>query len=353
MSRCVLGWKNDPAKTHTYQHSMLKPTVLRTKLSYTLFSVINLTVVVALLLAIAALVKIVALRVALLGLTYMVVIVVADRALLRLWRNKIVLDDRGLSASIDRSYLHVRWDEIEAIWQPEAVAKIGILRMTTPSGTRQLYLSLFDKARTWDAIRSHIPAEALQAGSYKQEPSYHEFQNVLRELIANYDLPLGTVHGPAQAIGWLLIGLFIPLALACLNAGLWVFVPLYILFSLLIAVYLLAIGRTEVDLSGVTHYAWFGRYRMDWDEITELESSPLDTWMILHGEGKRLSLPGIKLWSGIDRGRMLSLYMYVLAEKEVMQCETQWADFKLLNRGTRKPRTRETAPGSQRADPEE
>jgi hypothetical protein len=353
MCRGILGLEDDPTKGYSHQRSMLKPTVLRTKLSYTLFSVINLTVVVALLLAIAALVQIMVLRVFLLGLTYLVVVVVTDRALLRLWRNKIVLDERGLSASIDRSYLHVQWDEIESVWQPEAVAKIGILRMTTSDGTRQLYLNLFDKARTWDAIREHIPAAALRAGSYKQEPSYHEFQNVLKELIENYDLPLGTVHGPAQAIGWICIGLFVPLALACFNTGLWVFVPFYVIFSLLIAIYLLAIGRTEIDLEGLTHYAWFGRYHMAWDEITELESSPLDTWMVLHGERKRLSLPGIKLWSGIDRGRMLSLYMYVLAEKEVVQCETQWADFKLLNRGTRRPRRSETAPDRQRADPEE
>jgi hypothetical protein len=321
---------------------MLKPVVLRTKLTYTLFSLINLLVVVVLLLAIAALVVDVILRVALLGATYLVVVVVADHALLRLWRNKIVLDERGLSASVDRSELRVRWDEIEAVWQPEAVAKIGILRMTTARGTQQVYLSLFDKARTWAAIRAHIPEQALQAGSYKQEPSYHEFQNVLRELIANYDLPLGTQHGPAQALGWLGIGLFIPLGLACLNARLWVFVPLYFLFGLLSIIYLIAIGRTELDLNGVTHFAWFGRYHIGWDEITLLETSPLDTWMILHGEGKRLAMPGIRLWSGIDRGRMLSLYMYVLAEKEVVQCETQWADLKLLNRRTRIPRDGES-----------
>lgn len=314
---------------------MVKPTVLRTKLSYTFFSILNLMVVVILLLAITALVRDVFLRVALLGITYLMVIVVADRALLRLWRNKIVLDEQGMSARIDRSYLRVRWDEIEAVWQPEAVAKIGILRMTTASGTQQLYLSLFDKSRTWGAIRAHIPETALQAGSYKQEPSYHEFQCVLRELIANYDLPLKTQHGPAQAFGWLGFGLFIPLAVACINARLWIFVPFYILFGLLSLVYLLAIGKTELDLDGVTHRAWFGRYQMDWDEITALESSPLDTWMILHGEEKTLSLPGIRLWSGVERGRMLSLYMYVLAEKEIVQCETQWADFKLVNRGTR------------------
>ena len=317
---------------------MLKPVVLRTKVSYTLFSIINLTVVVVLLLAIAALVQNVILRISLLGFTYLVVAFVADRALLRLWRNKIVLDEQGMSASVDRSYLHIRWDEIEAVWQPEAVAKIGILRMTTPVGTQQLHLSLFDKSRTWDAIRAHIPPAVLEAGSYKQEPSYHEFQTVLRELIANYDLPLATQHGPAQAFTWLGVGFLLPLGLACINSGLWVFVPFYLLFGLLSVVYLLAIGRTELDLDGVTHKAWFGRYRMEWDEIMELESSPLDTWMILHGEGKRLSLPGIRLWSGVDRGRMLSLYMYILAEKEIVQSETQWADFKLLNRGTRTTR---------------
>jgi hypothetical protein len=321
--------------------SMLKPVVLRTKLSYTLFSIINLAVVVILLVAIAALVQDVILRMALLGFTYLVVVYVADRALMRLWRNKIVLDGEGMSASVDRSYLRIRWDEIEAVWQPEAVAKIGILRMTTASGTRQVYLNLFDKSRTWGAIRAHIPEPALQAGSYKQEPSYHEFQTVLRELIANYDLPLATQHGPAQAFTWLGVGVLLPLGLACINNGLWLFVPFYLLFGMLSGVYLLAIGRTELDLEGITHRAWFGRYRMAWDEIVKLESSPLDTWMILHGKGKRMSLPGIRLWSGVDRGRMLSLYMYILAEKEIVQCETQWADFKLFNRATRIRRKRE------------
>lgn len=317
---------------------MLKSIVLRTKSSYTVFSLLNLTVVVLLLIALSMLVESMALRVGLLGLTYLLAAVVLDRTVLRLWRNKIVLDEQGMSASIDRSYLRVRWDDIEAVWQPEAVAKIGILRMTTSSGTQQLYLNLFDKPRTWQAIRARIPPAALEAGSYKQEPTYQEFQSVLRELVANYDLPLSTKHGPAQAAAWLAAGLFLPLAAACIDARLWLFVPFYLLFGIAAVIYLLAIGRTEIDLLGITHHAWFSRYRVSWDEITLLESSPLDTWMVLHAGNRRLSMPGLRLWSGVDRGRLLSLYMYLLAEKEIMQSEGQWVDFKLRNRGTRLPR---------------
>ncbi len=114
--------------------------------------------------------------------------------------------------------------------------------------------------------------------------------------------------------------------------------PFYAVSAVISFVYLMAVGTTKLDIDGVTHLAWFRKYRMGWSEITEVESSPLDTWMILHGGGKKLALPGIRLWSGIDRGRMLSLYMYFLAENAVQQRETQWADFKLLNTGTQQPR---------------
>ncbi len=319
----------------------MKPIVLRTKLSYSIFSLLNLVVIVSLMLAIVALVRSIPWRIALLGLTYLAVLIFIDRTLLRLRRNKIILDARGIHSSQGGLQVQVDWNEIEAVWQPEAVAKIGIFRVTTPTGPRQIYLGTFDKARTWDVIRQYVPPAALKAEAYKEIDSYSEFRSVLHELFTDYSFPLETTHSGARLIGWIGLVTLGTLSVIFARAGFWFFVPLYAFSALISLVYLLAVGRTKLDFEGVTHLAWFGRYSIRWSEIREIESSPLDTWMVLHGKGKKMALPGIRLWSGIDRGRMLSLYMYILAENAVLQRETQWADFKLRNAGTRQH------PGSQ------
>jgi hypothetical protein len=328
----------------------MKPIILRTKLSYSIFSILNLAVILGLMLTIIVIVQSVAWRVALIALSYLATFLFLDRTLLRLRRNRIILDETGLRASQEGGQVQVAWDDVEAVWQPEAVGKIGILRMTTASGTRQVYLGTYDKARTWEVIRQFMPPAALQADTYKEVAIYAEFRSVLQELFAGYQFPLVTNHGGARFIAWIGVIVLAPLSVTFARAGLWVFVPFYAVSALISLVYLMAVGTTKLDIEGVTHHAWFRKYRMRWADITEVESSPLDTWMILRGEGKKLALPGIRLWSGLDRGRMLSLYMYILAENAIQQRETQWADLKLLNTGTHQHRGNRASDGESRVE---
>ncbi len=140
-------------------------------------------------------------------MTYLATFLFLDRTLLRLRRNKIVLDETGLFANQEGGQVQVKWDDVLAVWQPEAVGKIGILRMTTSRGTRQVYLGTYDKGRTWEAIRRFMPPSALQAETYKEVEIYAEFKSVLQELFASYQFPLVTSHSGARLIA--LIGVTI------------------------------------------------------------------------------------------------------------------------------------------------
>ena len=88
--------------------------------------------------------------------------------------------------------------------------------------------------------------------------------------------------------------------------GWWIF-----LFFVAGGIFLLLIlGPIEMNDKFIQHTSPLtGRCRMEWDEVEKVEIAPKEGGdMVLHGQGKRLAVPGINLWSAKGKEQMVELF---------------------------------------------
>ena len=73
---------------------------------------------------------------------------------------------------------------------------------------------------------------------------------------------------------------------------------------------LLILGPIEMSDQFIQHTSPLsGHCRMEWNEVEKVEIAPKEGGdMVLHGQGKRLAVPGTNLWSGKDKPQMIELF---------------------------------------------
>jgi hypothetical protein len=132
-----------------------------------------------------------------------------------------------------------------------------------------------------------------------------------------------------KVIGLICLGFFIYLGVNTYYERDYIGVMVGCFFALMGLCMLMVAGVFVLDDDGVSHKNLFGHYRMAWRDVQSIEYGIYS--MVLHGKGKRFSLPSYVLWSGADRHQARDLQkrkFKEFEERDVEQYDNKYADFK-------------------------
>jgi hypothetical protein len=208
------------------------------------------------------------------------------------------------------------------------------ITFSTTHGVQEIYIRHFDRKGIWKAVRSYVKPEAFDSITFRTLPEYRRLSTDLTRLFSLYEFPLRSNQYPARIVGWfglVLFTLFFILELKYLPC----MSPFFGLFVLLGILFVIGVGTIEIDPAGITHHAWFGRYRMEWGEIRRIEQDPTGGWIVLYGENKRLAIPGPPTWSGKQKAILYLYFQHEIGKHEIKMVESVWANFKIFNKNTR------------------
>lgn len=266
--------------------------------------------------------------------TFVIVIITVERIVVPFWSNYLVIDETGMRGVVTFMKVNIRWEDVKTIWQPEASSVHQSITFSTTQGIQEIYIRHFDRKGIWNAVRGYVKPEAFESITYRTLPEYRRVSTNLTNLFSLIEFPLRSNLYPARVIGLfglVLFTLFFIIGLKYLPC----MAPLFGLFVLLSMLAVIGIGTIEIDPTGITHHAWFGKYGMEWDEIQWIEQDPTGGWMVLYGENKRLSIPGPPTWPGKQKEILYLFFQHKIWEHEIKMVESVWANFKIFNKNTK------------------
>lgn len=141
-------------------------------------------------------------------------------------------------------------------------------------------------------------------------------------------------HWLAQSLGLLLVLVFGPATIIMFNTGKYFHAIGAILLAALGILGFILYGRTEMSEEVIMHKSLYGRFRIKWDEVQEINTDRMGNTILFKGKGKQLAIPGTSFWSGKDKKRMMELYSRQVKMREIPVKYTQAAIY-AISRGTR------------------
>ena len=132
---------------------------------------------------------------------------------------------------------------------------------------------------------------------------------------------------------WFFVFFLLLIALYLLNMGSPVSLFFFFLANLFL-IPLLRIGPLEMTDEYIRHRLPVGCFEIAWDEVQWIQLSPYDTFMVLHGEKKKLVIYGQSLWGGVETPAMQQLFKRQLEARDLLIVETEMAHWQ-ISRGTR------------------
>jgi hypothetical protein len=122
-------------------------------------------------------------------------------------------------------------------------------------------------------------------------------------------------------VGWIALIVFSVVAGYYLWRGTYQAALVFVGMAVLGGISMLTAGSVEMDAEKVIHTNRLGRYGIEWSEVSYIEMHPRGAQVVLHGDDKRLVISGLRVWSGPDGGRMHSL---LVAQVRQRQIEVNW-----------------------------
>ncbi len=106
---------------------------------------------------------------------------------------------------------------------------------------------------------------------------------------------------------------------------------LFFLFYAGIGLYpLLFLGSLEMNTEFIRVTTILGRWQINWDEVETLEIFPKKGCdMVLHGNNKRLAIPGTMLWAKQDEKQMIEFFDAQIKSRKIEIKRTQRAAFQM------------------------
>jgi hypothetical protein len=227
------------------------------------------------------------------------------RATRDLLRNRIILTDSELVAVHPDASVRFAWPDILAVRLDED-GTAAILRVGTAKGDWALPIGCLDTQHLWREVQRRVPPSALDPDAGYRLPSYQRKVNRMKEL-ASEQAPLleipDTLLTKVSSGGLLLVCIAGGGFAVLMGEYLWL-LPCGILGSLA-GSWLVSIGSTVVDASGVTRKTAFRTRRIRWNAVRRIEKSPGGGELTLAGHGgRRLVIPGSAWWPRSDRAHI-------------------------------------------------
>ncbi|MFO0691604.1 MAG: hypothetical protein U0900_23100 [Myxococcota bacterium] len=100
-------------------------------------------------------------------------------------------------------------------------------------------------------------------------------------------------------------------------------------FFLLMGLYMLLFsGSYELDDVAIHHKSLLGHFRMQWSEVKRVEIGTQGS-LVLHGDGKRFSLPPASYWSGKQKPEAFELLKRKLESSAAPTHQSSVGDYKI------------------------
>jgi hypothetical protein len=266
-------------------------------------------------------------------LSLMFALIFIRNGVLLAFRYVLRVDENAISGRTGgKGEFKVLWSDVMAAW----IANTGpynepYLFLRTLQDAFSIPLGLFDKDEVWKVVQSYVDPSALEEEAQKKLPEYQEWMSLSENLTKEVQTRTLNVTDRKNTIviGW--VGLIFSLAIAI--GVLWESRPVlslfFIPFIVLSGGILLTSGSVEMDIEGVTRVNHLGKYRIDWNEVRQVETNPDSTHIVLYGENKQLVIPGPNSWSGPDREKMLNWLMVQTSQRQINLKWSQLTEFKL------------------------
>jgi hypothetical protein len=249
-------------------------------------------------------------------------------------RNRLQIDNHGLSGRSFRGVFEIPWSDVLAAWTAGDRVSSTILVLGTSQAVYEIPLKWLEAEQIWHEVRLHLPADIVTpAAQEKLKTIVTEYQeNSQAQLLEKLPAPLRVGYGRGiKSFGWLGVVFFSSFALLSWQSGqigsalcLLVFVILNFAFLLLTNQYLV------MDLEGVSDLSILGHYRINWDEVTHIQTDPAGTGLIFHGSQKRVVVSGPAYWSGPDKEKMYQLLAAEIRTRNIEVKLDRWLSFKVI-----------------------
>jgi hypothetical protein len=254
--------------------------------------------------------------------------------LLPLLRYKIVIDDQTISGRINKERFSLRWKEVIAVWD-STTQNQPCLNVGARDGKVTIPLKFFDETLLRDLIRLHVAPEAFEKDATRRTPGYHIRDAANERVIGEAaDVSLRVGSRFVKGLGWVCGLLFLFFAVLSWLGGAGKVSLLFLIFVALGAYLILASGSMQMNKDRITYITPIGVYRIEWDEVTEVEIDLNGGNLVFIGHNKRLSTLGPAFWSGKDKERMLRLFSAQVETHAIEVKQTQKAMWR-LNKNTK------------------
>ena len=268
------------------------------------------------------------------AIVFFLVVYTIEKFIAPLWSDYLIIDETGFRGRILRRYIDVHWKDVKAIWQPEAHRVNSRISLSTVRGLIEIFIGHLGIDKIWSAFHYYGPLEIFESGKFRETIDYIKLHSLTNRLIELIDFPLRSTHYPARVVGWIGLGLGSIMVLMSLYIMVC-FLPVYVFMVGLSLLILFSFGSLEIDPESITYSTWLGRYQIQWDEIRAIEQEPTGGWLLLHGNGKRLGIPGLSTWSGRKKEIMQLYFRTRLLEKDIVITKSFGVNFRFWSKNCR------------------
>ena len=242
-----------------------------------------------------------------LSIVYGIILVIATLVLaidgLTLARNRLEVDSQGLRGRLERVPFDISWHDVLALRLVVHEKKREELLLGLADRGVSLPLKSLDTNAVMRALVEVAPSKAIESDAFNRLTWVASQQHEHAALLAGANGPVRIrVTRFVAVFGWLGLAMFLFLFLWSSDESLALRL-LFLGFALLSAFTLyIAYATIEVFPESVRLImpVW-PTFAMRWDEVELAETDQAGNQIVLHGPGKRMTLPGRRYWQRADQ----------------------------------------------------
>lgn len=249
-------------------------------------------------------------------------------------RNRLDLDERGLAGNSFNGTFDIPWKDVLASWTMPMRGNTSLLVLGTRQAVYEIPLKWLVVDQVWEAVRSHLPAEALTlAARERLKVVVTESQETAQaQMLETLPAPLRVGYSRGiKSIGWSGMVIFAFFALLAWQSGQTGPAACFLGFIAFNLIFLLLTNQYVVmDLEGISDLSILGHFRIRWDEITQIQTDPAGTGLVFYGGPKRVAVSGPAYWNGPDKDRMYQLLAAEIRTHHIEVKLDRWLSFKFI-----------------------
>ena len=248
-----------------------------------------------------------------------------------IWRAHIYMDQQSIWVNVKKKPFGLEWTKIVAAQVIEDLNHQKFLLLATMHTSLEFPLRYLDVEAVKQAALSYLGPEAFDPDAFDKVPPSLTLTYMWNQLLDEATMAVTVrMAGWIKTLGWVTI-IAVAVVVSISSPSDSAIVAL--LFSPFIGMglVLVNVGSTRLELSAdhVRLRTILARYEMRWDEVRWIETDDRMSMLVLHGEDKRLTIPGGDYWSGADRGRAWPRFVAQMNARSVTMQRSFWSQFKL------------------------